>query len=134
MKEICFQKRQYEIILKIICDFFSIERTEIKNALKRKETRYMLLLLLKNFSCCDFKIIKDELSINSVLLIRNNLKKAQEKLFVNRDFRERYFRLEEMTRKIIWKNYGNKEINMIVYSVCLLHGYSILFCRVISIV
>jgi hypothetical protein len=33
--------------------------------------------------------------------IKYNLKKAEEKFFINREFREAYFEMEEMIKKII---------------------------------
>lgn len=74
--------------------------------LKNKECRYILLLLLKEFRCLDKEKIKKELSIKTNKSIDNNLKRAEEKLLINKEFREKYFYLEKKIGKklVTWKN------------------------------
>lgn len=89
------------IIINVLSASLGINAIEINEKLKRKENKYMFLLLLKNYKCIDKDKIKEMLEIISDKSINYNINKAEEKLLINKDFREAYFEIEEELNKII---------------------------------
>ena len=85
----------------ILCRYYGIDDSDMRSIINNKESKYLFLLLLKEFKCLDKEKIKKELSIKSIRCVENNIKKAEEKLLINRDFREKYFYLEEKIVKNI---------------------------------
>jgi hypothetical protein len=85
---------RYLRILQMICKYYDIEEKEFLDLLKAKENKYLLLLLLKNNNCFDINAIKELFNLKTSRTINNNLKQAEEKLLINRSFREKYFDLE----------------------------------------
>ena len=59
----------------------------------------MLLLLMKNFNCINNRKIKDDLVEITDRSIKNNIKKAEEKILINKKFRDEYFELEEIIKE-----------------------------------
>lgn len=85
---------RYSRILQMICKYYDIEEKEFLELLKAKENKYLLLLLLKNNNCFDINTIKELFNLKTSRTVNNNLKQAEEKLLINRNFREKYFDLE----------------------------------------
>ena len=85
---------RYLRILQMICKYYDIEEKEFLDLLKGKENKYLLLLLLKNNNCFDINTIKKLFNLKTSRTVNNNLKQAEEKLLINRNFREKYFALE----------------------------------------
>lgn len=77
------------------------EVNEQGNLLDNKEVKYLLLLLLKQFNCLDKERLKKQLDIKNSRSIEINLRKAEEKLLINKEFRQKYFYLEEKIEKKI---------------------------------
>lgn len=94
-------KDKSTIIIAILCKNFGISIDEFDDFLKKKENRYLLILLLKNYRCLNREKIKDMLNIISDKSVTYNLNKAEEKLYINKEFREKYFEIEEGLNKII---------------------------------
>ncbi|GAB6169207.1 hypothetical protein JCM1393_16670 [Clostridium carnis] len=89
------------IIINVLCTYFKMNLKELDKFLKKKENKYLLLLLLKNYNCLDKEKIKARLDIVSDRSVNYNLNKAQEKLLINKKFREVYFEIEKGLDKII---------------------------------
>ena len=85
---------RYLRILQMICKYYDIEEKEFLDLLKGKENKYLLLLLLKNNNCFYINTIKELFNLKTSRTVNNNLKQAEEKLLINRNFREKYFALE----------------------------------------
>ena len=79
----------------------SIDDKEMYLIMKRRECKYLLLLLMRKFNCLDKEIIKEQLKLKSDRTINNNIAKAEEKLLMNREFRDDFFCLEERIEKKI---------------------------------
>lgn len=92
-------KLRYLKILNIICNYYGINQSEFIDLLKVRENKYLLLLILKNNKCLECEIIKEMLNVKTTKSIKNNLKLAEEKLLINKDFREKYFEIEENIEK-----------------------------------
>ena len=86
---------KYLKILESICNYYGLTRSDLLNILKDRDNKYLLLLLLKKYRCIDEKKIKDILDIKSNRIIKYNMKKVEEKLFINKEFIERFFAIEE---------------------------------------
>jgi hypothetical protein len=101
MERIFSNKDRYAKIIEFICMYKNISRTEIVKILKDTESRYLLLLLLEKYKCVNVEQMSFDFNGKSSKSIKYNLKKAEEKFFINREFREAYFEMEEMIKKII---------------------------------
>lgn len=91
----------YIRIIKCICEYNEVAMDEFIDILKEKENKYLLILTLKKYKCFDKKKVKQLLNLHSDRSINYNMKKAEEKFLVNREFREKYFELEKSIEKII---------------------------------
>lgn len=89
------------IVINVLCTHLGMDVEDINKILKKKENKYLLLLLLKNYKCLDKEKIKKMLEIISDKSINYNINKAQEKLLINKEFRKMYFKIEEGLDKII---------------------------------
>lgn len=67
---------------------------------RNKDCRYLFLLLLNKYGCLEKDKLVNELIFSSNKSINYNLKKAEERLLINRQFREDYSKLDK-TIKII---------------------------------
>lgn len=86
------------IVINILCKHLGENLKGIKNIIKKKENKH---LLLKNNKCLNREQIKLLLNISSDKSINYNIKKAEEKLLINRDFREDYLIIEKYLEHVI---------------------------------
>ena len=101
MQRAFFNEDRYIKIIKFICEYKNINQEEMLKILKDKECSYFLLLLLEKFKCADTQRLLQDFTTVSKKVIEKNMKKAEEKFYINREFRERYFLMEELIKKII---------------------------------
>lgn len=87
-------KLKYIKILKNICNYYGIDEENFVELLKKRDNKYILLLILKNNHCLDKEKVKETFKLKTSKGISNSLRLAEEKLLINRIFRERYFELE----------------------------------------
>lgn len=104
--EVCMDKfiskdDKYIKILETICAIKGISREQLIQVLKDRESRYLLFLLLKKYNCTDIEVLSRDFSIESKKSINYNLKKAEEKFFINKEFRDMYFEAEGIVGKAI---------------------------------
>lgn len=92
---------KYTKILSVICEIKGISNDELSKILKDRECKYLLFLLLKKYKCADIDILTRDFSIDSKKFINYNLKKAEEKFFINKEFRDMYFEAELIIDKTI---------------------------------
>lgn len=90
-----------KIVINILCSHLSEDLKGIEDIIKKKDNKYLLLLLLKNYKCLNREQIKLLLNISSDKSINYNIKKAEEKLLINRDFREEYLIIEKYLEDVI---------------------------------
>ena len=93
-------KIKYINILNGLCEYYGIGQQGLIDLLKERENKYLLLLLLKNYSCLEQESAKDILKVKSSQTVKSNLKTAEEKLLINRDFRKKYFEIQDSIDKI----------------------------------
>ena len=89
------------IVSNVLCSYLGVDSKELNKTLKKKENKYLYLLLLKNYKCLDKDKLKDILEIITEKSIKNNINKAEEKFLVNKNFRETYVEIEKDLNKII---------------------------------
>lgn len=90
-----------KIVAEIMCKNLDMKAEDLNNILKKKENKYLFFLLLKNYKCLDkekLKLLIDKISERS---INYNINKGEEKLLINKEFREIYFKVEENIDDII---------------------------------
>lgn len=92
---------KYEKIIEIICKYKGIKKDELINLLKIKKYKYMMLLFIKKYKCDNLEKIKLDVDIRNKKYINKGYKKAEEKLFINKEFRDIYFELEDVVEKNI---------------------------------
>lgn len=95
------ENNKYLRIIKTLINYYNISEEQLEIMLKNKEYRYMLLLLLKDNNCMNIEKLKKLLNLRSRVSILNNLNKAEEKLLLNKEFRECYFELDSILKKVI---------------------------------
>lgn len=86
---------KYLMVLNVVCSYYGMTEGDILRLLKDKDAKYLLLLLLNRYRCIDEEKLKYMFNIKSKRSITYNLRRAEEKLLLNREFRETYFELEE---------------------------------------
>ena len=58
-----------------------------------------MLLLMKKFRCLNGDIIQENLGILNSRMLNYKIKKAEEKILINKNFREEYFELEDKIKQ-----------------------------------
>lgn len=94
-------EEKYIKIIDILCEYFSVSKQELISLTKNKDNKYLALLLLRNNNCFDKEKIIEVLDMKSTRSITYSVKKAEEKFFINKAFRDKYFEMEEKINKII---------------------------------
>jgi hypothetical protein len=94
-------KLKYVKILESICSYYGIEEKNFIELIKNRDNKYILLLILKNNNCLDKEKVKEILRLKNSKSINNSLRLAEEKLLMNRIFRERYFEIEDNIDKMM---------------------------------
>ena len=97
-------KLKYVKVLNNICNYYGINEGEFIKLLKNRDNKYVLLLILKNNNCLEVDKINEIFKVKMSKNINSSLRLAEEKLLVNRFFRERYFELENNIDKIDMTN------------------------------
>lgn len=92
---------KYIKILETICEIKGIREGELFKILKDRDCKYLLFLLLKKYRCDDIEMLHRDFSIESKKSVNYNLKKAEEKFFINKEFRDMYFQAENIIDKTI---------------------------------
>lgn len=92
---------KYEKIILVLCQYKGINKESILDILKDKQCKLLLFLLLKKYGCVNEEKLKEDFMIENRKSINYNCKKAQEKFFVNKKFRDLYFEMEEYIKKIM---------------------------------
>ena len=91
---------RYIRILDNICSYSRLSREQFIEILQDKDMRHLLFLFLKNHGYTDKEIISRLFNLKSKGSINNSFKKAEERFFVNKAFRERYFEIEGKLKEI----------------------------------
>lgn len=100
MKYFVNKEEQYERIINLLCRYKGIDREALYKILQDKECRYVLFLLLKKYDCVNIDMLNRDFSIGSTRRVNYNLKKAEEKLLLNKKIREMYFEAENIIEEI----------------------------------
>jgi len=96
-----FKLDRIKIVTEVMCKNFNVEVGDLNNILKKKENKYLFFLLLRNYKCLDKEKLKKLIEKVSDRSINYSLNKGEEKLLVNKQFRDNYIRVEEIIDEII---------------------------------
>ena len=96
-----YNSDKYETILEVMCKTKGISREELFEILKDKECKYLLFLLLKKYRCADMDKLTKDFLIASKKSVNYNFRKAEERFFVNKQFRDLYFEMENIIEENI---------------------------------
>ncbi|CUO52884.1 MULTISPECIES: hypothetical protein [Clostridium] len=86
---------KYRVVVDVLCKYYKITNFDLLYLLKNKECKYLFLLLLKEYGCLEKDKLIDELMFSSNKSINYNLKKAEERLLINKQFRDNYVILDK---------------------------------------
>ncbi|MDD6796431.1 MAG: hypothetical protein PUE01_13680 [Clostridiaceae bacterium] len=86
---------RYIKIIETLSSYYGMNEDELIKLLTQKENKYLLLLFLDKYKCLDKENLMNVFKYKSMKSISYNLKKAEEKLLINRDFREKFFEIEQ---------------------------------------
>lgn len=92
---------QYIKIVEAICEIKEIPKDKLFKILKDRDSKLLLFLLIKKYRCENVEKINEDFSVNIKRSISCNLRKAEEKFFINKEFREMYFEVEKIIKKDI---------------------------------
>lgn len=92
---------QYLKIIEAICITKMIPQDKMFKIYKDRDSKLLLFLLLKKYKCEDVEKINEDFSVNIKRAISYNLRKAEERFFINKEFREMYFEVEKIIKKDI---------------------------------
>ena len=94
------REENYQRIINLLCKYKGISRTELFKILKDQECKHLFYLLIKKYGCDNMEMIQKDFPSVNKSKIKNNLKKAEEKLMLNRKIRNMYFEAEDLIEKI----------------------------------
>ncbi|MGL4774446.1 MAG: hypothetical protein ACRC2K_12840 [Clostridium sp.] len=92
---------RYKFIVSLILKQLSINEISILNENTNKEKLYMILLLLDKYGILLDEDFKSTELLGDVKNMRIKLRKAEEKLLINREFRKKYFEIQGLIENII---------------------------------
>lgn len=90
---------KYEIIILILSSYYGMSYEDFKKRLKKKDNLYLTLLLMKKFKCLNLEVIQQSLGISNNRTLDYKMKKAEEKILINKSFRDEYFELEDKIKE-----------------------------------
>lgn len=90
---------KYENIIMILCQYYEVNYEEFNKLLKKREKSYLTVLLMKKFRCLNSEGLKEKLGIISNRSLHYKIKIAEEKILINKKFRDEYFELEEKIKE-----------------------------------
>lgn len=93
------KEKMYEKIINILCEYRGLNKDELFKILKDNECRHLFFLLIRKYGCDDMEMIKKDFPSVNRSSIRNNFRKAEEKMLLNRKIRNMYFEAEDVINK-----------------------------------
>lgn len=99
MKYFSDKEERYERIINLLCRYKGIDTEKLYCILKDEECRYVFFLLIKKYNCVDSDNLKKDFSVYSTKKINYNIKKAQQKLLLNKKIRDMYFEAENVIER-----------------------------------
>lgn len=100
MKYFRNKEQVYTKIIEILCEYKGFSKEDMFKILKNESCRYLFFLLIKKYECCDVELLKKDFpSVNSKN-VKKNIKRAEEKLLLDKKIREMYFEAEDIIDRV----------------------------------
>lgn len=93
------KEKVYCKIINILCKYKGLQKQDLLEILRDTSCKHLYFLLINKYKCYDLEMIQKDFPLLNKNNIRNNVKKAREKLLLNRHIREMYFEAEEIIDK-----------------------------------
>lgn len=93
-----FIKENYNNIIAIVCRALSVDKEFLKEYLEESDNQYLLLLLLNKYNCMSPKVLHSDFNLENIY---EGNQKAEEKVFIDKNFREDYFNLLDYLKENI---------------------------------
>ncbi|MCI1945288.1 ribose-5-phosphate isomerase [Clostridium luticellarii] len=90
------KEKVYSKIINMLCKYQGLSKKELLSILKDESCRYLFFLLVNKYECYDLDILKRDFPSVNKNNMKNNIKKAKEKLLLNKHIRDMYFEAEEV--------------------------------------
>lgn len=87
-------------VLEYFCKVNGLNMDSLMSFIKKKENRYLLLLIVKKYGNINDERFKELLGVKD-RSINSSLKRAEEKILISKNFREKYFKIDGVINKII---------------------------------
>jgi hypothetical protein len=94
-------QNNYIKVMEFLCEYYEVTFEEVNDILKKKEEKYLILLILKKYRCLSKERLMEVFKVKNSRSVIYSLKKAEEKFLINKEFREKYFDIENKIKKII---------------------------------
>ncbi|GAA0728289.1 hypothetical protein GCM10008905_26970 [Clostridium malenominatum] len=93
-------KLHYDIIIELLCEYKGIKKDELIKILKDEDCKHLLFLLLKKYNCADIQRLEEDFKMQNDIKIKEDMKRAEEKIMFNKRIRDMYFEAENIIEKI----------------------------------
>ena len=90
------KEKVYSKIIDILCKYKGLSRNELLNILKDESCKYLFFLLVNRYGCYDLDTLKKDFPSVNRNNMKNNIRKAEKKLLLNKRIRDMYFEAEEL--------------------------------------
>lgn len=90
----------YGKIIEAICEVKGIKSDDLLKIVKDRECKYVLFLLLKKYKCGDIESAYKDFVISSKRAASYGSKRAEERFFINKEFREMYLEIQNRIDKV----------------------------------
>lgn len=87
-----FLKENYNNIIGVVCQALNVDKSILKKYLEESDNEYLLLLLLNKYNCMNPQALHSDFNLENIY---ENNKEAEQRFFIDKDFRNEYFNLLE---------------------------------------
>ncbi|MHC6181286.1 ribose-5-phosphate isomerase [Clostridium sp. JNZ X4-2] len=94
------KEKVYSKIIDILCKYKGLTKEEMFEILKDESCRYLFFLLVNKYECYDLEILRKDFPSVKGNNMKNNIKRAEKKLLLNKRIRDMYFEAEEVIDKV----------------------------------
>ncbi|CAB1254065.1 ribose-5-phosphate isomerase [Clostridium sp. MT-14] len=94
------KEKVYSKIIEILCKYKGLDRKKLLEILKDESCKYLFFLLVNKYECYDLDVLKKDFPSVNRNNMKNNIRKAEKKLLLNKRIRDMYFEAEELIDRV----------------------------------